>query len=72
MQKRNTSTRSCRSTRHPDHDWNMFAVEGEIPSLDSKVESVPVGDPLFLIDGSHQNMVAMYRQTVPERGANES
>jgi len=50
----------------------MFAVEGEIPSLDSKVESVPVGDPLFLIDGSHQNMVAMYRQTVPERGANES
>ena len=71
MQKRTTATRLCRSTRHPDHDWNMFTVEGEIPSPDSEVEpvpGVPLGDPLILNDGSHQYIGATYRQPIPERG----
>ena len=46
MLKRTTATRLCRSTRHPDHDWNLFTLHRDVSTPDAEVPGgVPVGDP---------------------------
>ena len=51
MLKRTTATWLCRSTRHPDHDWNMFTLHGEVPTPDAE-GGVPVGDTRELGSGT--------------------